>query len=116
MALGDLLMASNDLTIDQAVKLASERTPHHWLSTESRNVWGADGEGLYITQPTYGTSYTIGKIEILGLMGDRARQQGDAFTLKHFIDDFTSTGLIPVSLIRWELTGKDDEIKKMATR
>jgi Bacterial protein of unknown function (DUF885) len=114
VALGDLLMASNDLTIDQAVKLASERTPHNWLSTDSRNVWGADGEGLYITQPTYGTSYTIGKIEILGLMGDRARQQGNAFTVKRFIDDFTSTGLIPVSLIRWELTGQNDEIKKMA--
>jgi len=116
VALGDLLMTSDDLTIDQSVKLASERTPHNWLSTDSRNVWGADGEGLYITQPTYGTSYTIGKIEILGLMGNRARQQRDAFTVKHFIDDFTSAGLIPVSLIRWELTGKDDEIKRMAAR
>jgi Bacterial protein of unknown function (DUF885) len=116
VALGDLLMASNQLTIEEAVKLASARTPRGWLSETSRNVWGADGEGLYLTQPTYGTSYTIGKIEILGLLGDRARQLGDAFTVKKFIDEFTSSGLIPVSMIRWELTGLDDEVKRMASR
>lgn len=116
VALGDLRMASNELSIEQAVKLASSLTPHRWLSETSDGVWGADGEGLYLTQPTYGTSYTVGKIEILGLMGDRARELGDAFTLKRFLDEFTRSGLIPVSLIRWELTGQDDEIKRMASR
>jgi hypothetical protein len=116
VALGDLRMASNELTIEQAVKLASSRTPRGWLSEKSRNVWGADGEGLYLTQPTYGTSYTVGKIEILGLVGDRARQLGDAFTVRRFLDEFTNAGLIPVSLIRWELTGQDDEITGMASR
>lgn len=116
VALGDLWMASNDMTIEQAVKFASQYTPHGWLSEDSHNVWGADGEGLYLTQPTYGTSYTVGKIEILGLLGDRARQLGKDFTLKRFFDEFTSVGLVPVSLIRWELTGQDDEIKMMAAR
>lgn len=116
VALGDLLMASNELTIEQAVKLAAERTPHGWLSEQSRNVWGADGEGLYLTQPTYGTSYTVGKIEILALLGEWSRQQGDAFTMKRFIDTFTGAGMIPVSLIRWEMTGRDDEIRRMAAQ
>lgn len=116
VALGDLRMASNELSIEQAVKLASSRTPRGWLGETSHNVWGADGEGLYLTQPTYGTSYTVGKIEVLGLMGDRARELGDAFTVKRFLDEFTGAGLIPVSLIRWELTGQDDEIKRMASR
>ncbi len=116
VAVGDLRMASNEFTIEQGVKFASSRTPRTWLSENSRNVWGADGEGLYLTQPTYGTSYTVGKIEILGLMGDRARQLGDAFTVKQFLDEFTSAGLIPVSLIRWELTGLDDEMTRMASR
>jgi hypothetical protein len=116
VALGDLRMASNELTIEQAVKLAASRTPHGWLSEDSHGVWGADGEGLYLTQPTYGTSYTVGKIEILALMGDRARQVGDTFSVKKFLDEFTGAGLIPVSLIRYELTGQDDEIRRMAAR
>ena len=65
-------------------------------------------------QPTYGTSYTVGKIQILGLLGDRARQLGDAFSLKRFLDEFTAARMVPVSLIRWELTGQADEITRMA--
>jgi hypothetical protein len=113
VAMGDLMMGSNDWTIDQGVKYASEMTPHGWLSTTSRNVWGADGEGLYLVQPTYGTSYTVGKIQIMQLLGDQARKLGDAFSLKKFVDDFSSAGLIPVTLIRWEMTGNADEIKRL---
>ena len=35
------------------------------------------------------------------------------FTLKRFIDELNGAGVIPVSLIRWELTGLDDEILRM---
>jgi hypothetical protein len=46
-------------------------------------------------------------------MAETALQQGDDFRLKTFMDEFRAAGLIPVSLIRWELTGKDDEIRRM---
>jgi hypothetical protein len=29
------------------------------------------------------------------------------------MDEMEESGLIPVSLIRWEITGRDDEIRKM---
>jgi hypothetical protein len=116
VAMGDLKMASSEWNVDKAVQYAAAYTPHGWLSTQSRNVWGADGEGLYLEQPTYGTSYTIGKIEIMRLIADRVQQQGDAFTLKGFLDEFTSVGLIPVALIRWQMTGKADEVNWMAGR
>jgi hypothetical protein len=38
---------------------------------------------------------------------------GDRFSLKKFLDDFSSAGLIPVTLIRWEMTGNADEIKRL---
>ena len=59
---------------------------------------------------------TIGKIEIMRLIGERMREQGDQFTLKGFLDEFTSLGLIPVSLIRWQMTGHPDEVNWMAGR
>jgi uncharacterized protein (DUF885 family) len=50
--------------------------------------------------------YVIGKIEIEHLLSDRARQLGSGFTLRQFMDEKDAAGLIPVSLLRWELTGE----------
>ena len=61
---------------------------------------------LYLQQPAYGTSYLIGKMQIEKLLAARRRQLGDAFTIRRFMDEFEATGLIPMSLITWELTGE----------
>ena len=34
-------------------------------------------------------------------------------TCKRFHDEFLQAGVIPISLIRWEMTGRDDEIRRM---
>jgi len=39
------------------------------------------------------------------MMAERVRQQSDQFTIKRFMDEFNAVGLIPISLVRWELTG-----------
>ncbi|MCI0434434.1 MAG: DUF885 domain-containing protein [Gemmatimonadetes bacterium] len=111
-ALGDLMMHANLSTLEQASAFASEWTPRGWLPLEGSTVWNE--QHLYLQQPGYGTSYVIGKIQIEQLMGERATQLGDAFTLRGFFDEFNAAGVIPVSLIRWELTGKDDEIDALA--
>jgi hypothetical protein len=46
-------------------------------------------------------------------MADKAIQLGDNFQLKDFFDDYFSRGVIPASLVRWEMTGHDDAIKKL---
>src|SRR5206468_12009342 len=69
---------------------------------------------LYLQQPAYGTSYLIGKIEIEQLIAARRRQLGDGFTMKKFMDEFNAAGLIPASLLRWELTGQlPDDVARM---
>lgn len=110
-ALGGLYMHSNDWTMQQAVDFACERTPRGWLERDGALVWFE--QDLYLQQPGYGTSYLTGKLEIEMLLAERAHQLGDHFTLKGFMDELNSAGVIPVSLIRWQLTGKDDEIKKL---
>jgi len=109
-ALGDLYMHSNEWTMEQAIKFASEWTPREWLAEDGNTVWFE--QHLYLRQPTYGTSYLIGKIEIEQLLAERARQLGDAFTLKRFMDELNAAGMIPMSLIRWELTGEAGEINR----
>jgi uncharacterized protein (DUF885 family) len=61
---------------------------------------------LYLRQPGYGQSYLIGKIEIEKLLAERRAQLKDKFRMKAFMDEFNAAGLIPASLLRWELTGK----------
>jgi uncharacterized protein (DUF885 family) len=68
---------------------------------------------LYLRQPGYGSSYVSGKYLIERLLAERARQLGDGFTLSGFYQDVDAAGVIPVSLVRWELTGLDDEIHEL---
>jgi hypothetical protein len=110
-ALGGLYMHSNDFTMEQAVEFASEWTPRGWLPADGSTVWGE--QQLYLEQPYYGASYLMGKYEVEQLMAERAKQLGDAFTLKGFMDEVNASGLIPVSLIRWELTGQGDQIAEL---
>ncbi len=103
-ALGDLRMHSQQATLEQAAAFTSANTPRGWLSLTGRLVRGE--QHLYLRQPAYGVSYVIGKVQIERLLADRKRQMGAEFTLKRFMDEFDAAGLIPMSLIQWELTGR----------
>ena len=71
---------------------------------------------LYLQQPAYGTSCLIGKIET-DKLAERRRQLDDGFTMKRFTDEFIAAGLVPISLLRWELTGQlPDDVKRMLIR
>ena len=64
----------------------------------------------YLRRPGLGSMYLLGKTQIERLISQRAFQLGEAFDLGEFHDDFLSRGIIPVTLIRWEMTGLDDEV------
>lgn len=114
-ALGDLRMHANEFTLEQAAQFASANTPRGWLSLEGDLVrWE---QHLYLQQPGYGTSYVIGKIEIEKLLAERKRQMGDAFRLSTFMEEVDAAGLIPTSLLRWQLTGElPDDVARMLER
>jgi len=63
-----------------------------------------------------GLSYTIGHLQIKQLLADVKQQLGDPFVLKDFHDEFLAKGRIPISLIRYEMTGKDDEVQVLWDR
>ena len=102
-ALGDLRMHANEFTLEEAARFASANTPRGWLRLDANTV--RDEQHLYLQQPAYGTSYITGKIQVEELLAERRRQLGDRFAMKQFMDDFNAAGLIPASLLRWELTG-----------
>lgn len=69
-----------------------------------------DLEG-YLRRPGLGSGYIIGKIQLEKLLSERSLQLGDSFRLGAFHDDLLSRGMIPLTLIRWEMTGVDDEVR-----
>jgi uncharacterized protein DUF885 len=113
-ALGDLRMHANRYTLEQAAAFTSANTPRGWLSLQGNLVRGE--QHLYLQQPGYGTSYLIGKMQLEAAIAARRQQEGDRFSFKRFMDDFNATGLIPASLLRWELTGQlPEDVRRMLT-
>jgi uncharacterized protein (DUF885 family) len=52
--------------------------------------------------------YTLGKLMVLKLREDWRREQGSAFSLKHFHDTFLSFGAAPIPLVRKMMLLHDD--------
>lgn len=102
--LASLYAQANEFDIKQAKAFQVEWTPRGWMRPDL-DLLGFEQQ-LYLRQPGYGTSYVTGKAMIDELIKDRAHQQGDAFSLRGFFDELNGAGLIPVSLIRWQLTGQ----------
>jgi len=78
-----------------------EWTPKGWTGDES--LVGFE-QHLYLRQPGYGSTYVTGKYLIEQLMMDMGRKQLNNFKLYNFFEDFYSTGIIPISLVRWQMT------------
>lgn len=107
---GDVNLQLNRQSLQQVIDGWREWTP--WLDA---NVARVDAEIYLRRPPGYGLGYTIGMIEMQKLVAEKKHQEGDKFVLKKFHDDFMAAGRLPMSLIRWEMTGKDDEVRNFWT-
>lgn len=103
---GDVKLQLNQAKVEDIVREWREWTP--WLDPDVARV---DAEIYLRRPPGYGLGYTIGMIEMQKLLADVRHQQGDKFVLKTFHDSLMTTGRIPMSLIRYDMTGYDDEVK-----
>lgn len=105
--IGDVKMQRNEMTVDQTIKFWKEWTPYL-----DDNVARVDA-GIYIRRPPgYGMTYTIGSMQLQQLLVDRKRQLGDTFSIRDYHDYLMNTGRLPVSLLRYDLTGHDNEIRQ----
>ncbi len=112
--LASLYLQANEFDLAQAKAFQVEWTPRGWMRPDL-DLLGFEQQ-LYLRQPGYGTSYLTGKIQLEDLMRERAHQLGDAFTMKRWFEEVYSAGIIPVSLIRWQLSGKDEEVRAIVSK
>jgi hypothetical protein len=112
--LGSLYAHANIMTMAEAGTVHVEWTPRGWMSPTLDLL--AFEQQLYLRQPGYGTSYVTGKYLLERLMGEYSKQleaRSEDFVMADFFDEFNEIGSIPISLVRWQMTGLDDEIKMM---
>jgi hypothetical protein len=107
-ASADLDMQANKISFAEAFQFVIDKTPYGWAPQDSPTLWH-DLE-LYLRQPLYGIGYMIGLIQIEELLGEVAAQRGEAFKLGDFLDGFIAEGMIPVELIRWQMTGNHERV------
>jgi hypothetical protein len=108
--LGGLYQHGQVMSFDQATKYASTWVPRGLLPADGETIqWE---EHFYLQQPGYETSYVSGKILIDQLIAEYARQREGKFEMQLFMDEFLGKGIIPVSLIYWEMTGDKSMLER----
>jgi hypothetical protein len=109
--LGSLYAQANTFTLKEARDFHVAMTPRGWMR-DDLDLLGFE-QLLYLRQPGYGTSYVTGKYLIERMLGEVAKIKGDDMSLAEFFAAVDEQGVIPVSLIHWQLTGNNDQIKQM---
>lgn len=108
--LGNLFAHANTLTMAEAADIHVNWTPRGWMRRDP--LLGFE-QHLYLRQPGYGASYVTGGRLMEEVIAERARQLGDQFSMRRVLDEIDGAGMIPVSLIYWELTGDDRMVREL---
>ena len=109
LAIPDMKMHANEINLEEARELCAEIMPRGWSRPKENMVWFEMQSNLR-NPGGFHSNVVTGKAYFMKLFRERAVQLGDNFVIKDFIDEFLSYGIIPMPLIRWEMTGYTDEI------
>lgn len=115
--LGSLYAHANEMTMAEAGGVHIEWTPRGWMRTEPELL--RFEQHLYLRQPGYGTSYITGKYlfeQLLADYGKQKEERGEPVVLSEFFAEMNALGVIPMTLIRWEMTGLGEEVRKLTGR
>ena len=100
-------MHAGELSLDEANRYMIDFVP---FMEEDLGRYDLEG---YLRRPGSGSGYIIGKIQLEKLLAERSLELGARFELGAFHDDLLARGSIPLTLIRWEMTGRDDEVREL---
>jgi hypothetical protein len=107
-----LPLLAGEITPDEAFRLFQEHNPPLGAALGVRPGEAYEEmEGFIASTGILSHQCLVGKDQIFKLLADRKLQQKDKFDLKEFHNQFMMYGQIPISMVRWEMTGLDDEAK-----
>jgi Bacterial protein of unknown function (DUF885) len=94
----DIRLALGDYTIDQAADYLAHTVPMDKTSAR-------DEAASFAATPGQGLSYQIGKSQIVALLAEAKRREGDRFSVQAFHDRLWKDGNVPFELLRYEWWG-----------
>ena len=102
----DVSLATGQMDIETATQYLVEKVP---VDAET-----AREEALFFAGfPGQGLTYQIGKTQIIKLLADTTIAKGREYSLREFHDYLWSNGNLPISLLRYELLGDNQDIQKV---
>lgn len=101
----DINLSNGSLSMEEAIAYQIDRVP-----TMEDHISRAEVE-MYVRWPYQAASYIVGKKQIEQILAERIIKGGNAIDWRAFHDVMLSFGQIPPALVRWEMTGNDDQMK-----
>lgn len=101
-------MADGTYTPDEVAQHMLDKVP--WMEpyvARYHETW------RLFARPAYVFTYQVGKFETMKLLRDRMMQLEENFDLREFHDEVLATGMVPMSLARWEIAGIDDDARHL---
>lgn len=102
----DIWLSEGKLSMDEAVKYQNDRVP-----TMEDHISRAEVD-MYVRWPYQATSYIVGKKQIEQILGETIFENEFSVNWQEFHDELLQYGQIAPALIRWEMTGKDDQVER----
>ena len=109
LAIPDMLMQANEISLAEARRLCAEIMPRGWSREDERMIW-FEMQSNIRNPGGFHSNVVTGKAYFMKPFRERAQELGDDFVLRNFVDEFLNAGVMPMSLVRWEMTGNSDDI------
>ena len=101
-----IFLSEGILSVDEAVQYQIDRVP-----TMEEHISRAEVD-MYVRWPYQATSYIVGKKQIEQILGDLIKANDFSIDWRAFHDELLDYGQIAPALIRWEMTGNDDQVSQ----
>jgi hypothetical protein len=99
----DVRLALGTFSVEEAAKYLEKAVP---MDAQTARSEAAD----FASTPGFAIGYEIGKLQIVRLLAEARRKEGNAFDLRAFHDGLWARGNVPIALQRFELLGLRDEL------
>ena len=109
LAIPDMKMAAQEISLAEARELCAEIMPRGWSRPDEGMVW-FEMQSNIRNPGGFHSNVVTGKAYFMKLFRERAQELGDDFLIRDFIDEFLDSGIIPMSLVRWEMTGDHSDV------
>ena len=113
LAIPDMKMHANEIGLAEARRLCADIMPRGWTREHEDMVWFEMQSNLR-NPGGFHSNVVTGKAYFMKLFREAAQAKGDEFVIRDFVDRFLAAGTIPMSLIRWEISGLRDDVALVA--